>query len=323
MVRDCRNDIVKPMNLKKHLSLVLCLLVVCIKLQCVGSDEAQPSQDRKARRGTLDKYSGLVYYIGDSEYKNGTIIQLEVAGRDGYSIRPNGPVDRERRFVWIAPWSLGIRDPKQGRVPHEFYVESLLAKGFHVAGVDVGISCGSLPAVHIQEKFYDLLTTQYGLNRRARLFGQSNGGLICYSWAWRHPQAVDRIFGIYPSTDLRSWPGLEKVVGPASYPETTAPELAYGMSLEQLEARLCEFNPIDNLKPLAAAGVKIFHLHGDKDGGVPIGPNSETLVRRYRSLGGEAVVEVVSGRGHGPSGGAEFSDEIFYNSRQAVEFLVE
>ena len=55
-------------------------------------------------------------------------------------------------------------------------------------------------------KFYRKLKAQYGLNTRPRLLVQSNGGLIGYAWAFRHAQCVDRIGGICPVTDFRTWP---------------------------------------------------------------------------------------------------------------------
>lgn len=168
-----------------------------------------------------------------------------------------------------------------------------------------------------------MVVKKYGLHPRARIIGQSNGGLIAYAWAFRHPTHVDRILGIYPSTDMRTWPGLDKVVGEGSWPAVTAPELQYNFIPKELEAKLNEFNPIDNLKPLAQNGVTLLHLHGDKDGGVPIGPNSEELVRRYRALGGEADLVVFNGRDHGPSGGPQFHDEIFYTSERALQFLID
>jgi pimeloyl-ACP methyl ester carboxylesterase len=253
-------------------------------------------------------------------FRNGTLSDLKVAGRAAYLISPNGTPDPKRRWVWIAPSWLGNHlsggaGAGKDEVSHQFYVESFLAKGLHVAGVDVGTSCGSVPGVEVCQKFYELLTEKYRLNKRARLIGQSNGGLIMYAWAWRHPREVDRIFGIYPVTDMRTWPGLDKVAGkgPNVLP---LPELGYQMTVKELAARLKEFNPIDNLKPLADAGVRIFHLHGDQDTLVPIGPNSEELVRRYRALGGKVELEVVKGAGHRPG-------PDFYQSPRAVAFLLE
>ena len=56
---------------------------------------------------------------------------------------------------------------------------------------------------------------QFGLNKRARIMGHSHGGLLAYGWAFRHPGCVDRIAGICPATDFRTYPGL---VQPCQHP---------------------------------------------------------------------------------------------------------
>lgn len=256
----------------------------------------------------------------EPRFHNGKLVTFKVAERPAYVIIPQANVDAQRRWIWIAPSWLGDRlsggaGAGRDEVSHQFYVDAVLAKGFHVAGVDVGTSCGSPAGAAVCQKLYEHVTKEYKLNERARLVGQSNGGLIAYAWAWRHPRAVDRIFCIYPATDMRSWPGLSHVAdkGPGVYP---LPELGYKMTVPELESRLKEFNPIDNLKPLAEAGVRVLHIHGDKDNLVPIGPNSEEFVRRYKALGGKVELEVVPGVGHSPG-------PAFYRSQRAAAFLLE
>ena len=143
-----------------------------------------------------------------------------------------------------------------------------------------------------------------------------DGGLIAYGWAFRHPKCVDRIAGMCPATDFRTYPGLPNVVtGPTK-------GLNYDLSLEELTRRAGEFNPIDNLAPLAKAGTKILHLHGDRDTLIPTRANSTELVRRYRELGGAAEIvlfkvlcaERANSRGHeGPE---------LYESAALVRFLL-
>jgi alpha-beta hydrolase superfamily lysophospholipase len=127
--------------------------------------------------------------------------------------------------------------------------------------------------------------------------------------------AGDRVgAGIYPALDLRSWPGLEKVVGRESIGD---PIFGFGpMSREELEKRLPELNPIDNLRPLAEAGVRILLLHGDNDRTVPLEPNSGEAQRRYRTLGGCIEVQTLKGLGHTPGAG-------FYDSAIVVKMLTE
>jgi pimeloyl-ACP methyl ester carboxylesterase len=204
-------------------------------------------------------------------YKNGELVKLNLGGRNAYVIKPKGRVDPDRRWIWIFPFWLGINDD-HGVVQHSLYVERFLEAGFHVAGVDVGTSCGSPSAARLCQEFYARLIAEFRFNRKARLIGQSNGGLIAYAWAFRHPDSVDRIFGIYPATDFRSWPKLPAVI------TAPAPGLGYDLSLAELTRRSAEFNPIDNLAPLAKSGVKILHVHGDRDELVPLGANSGVLV---------------------------------------------
>ena len=242
------------------------------------------------------------------KYDGGKLELLEVAGRRGFLVKPTGKVDAARRWVWVAPLYLAGAN-ENGQVEHAMYVDRILKAGLHVAGVDVGVSCGSPAGAEVYQKFYDRVTREYGLNPKARLLGQSNGGLITYGWAFRHPDLVERIGCIYPATDFRTWPGLDKVV---TFPE---PAMSYGLSLDELTRRAAEFNPIDNLAPLARSGVKVFHIHGDKDVVVPLEPNSQAFVDRYRQLGGDAAVEIIAGLGHG---GKEF-----YNSESLAKFLTE
>ena len=87
------------------------------------------------------------------------------------------------------------------------------------------------------------------------------------------------------------------------------------MTLEEFKKQLPKLNPIDNLKPLADAKVKILHLHGDKDHTVEIAPNSIEAMRRYHDFGGEMEL-VTLPLGHQPGAG-------FYDSQKALDFLTE
>jgi hypothetical protein len=240
------------------------------------------------------------------QYPNGEVSKLTLGGRNAYVVKPTGMVDPERRWVWIFPFWLGINDG-QGVVQHRTYIDRCLGAGFHLAGIDVGTSCGSPSAARLCQDFYKRLTTELHLNRKARLVVQSNGGLIGYAWAFRHSESVDRVFGIYPVTDFRTWPTLPSVM------TAPAPGLGYDLSLAELTRRTSEFNPVDNLGPLAKAGVKILHLHGDKDELVPLGPNSGEVVARYRALGGDAALVTLKGLGHG--------GQAFYESGDGINFL--
>ena len=179
-------------------------------------------------------------------YRGGELVELRVRDRLAYIVKPTGKVDRERRWLWEFPFWLGINDGF-GKLQHRDYVEKALAAGFHVGGVEIGVSCGSPAAAEVCQEFYNKVVAEYQLHKRARIMGQSHGGLMAYGWAFRHPSCVERIAGICPATDFRSWPSLTNVV---NFPPR---ELSYGLSLADITRRAAEFNPIDNLAPLAKA----------------------------------------------------------------------
>lgn len=162
------------------------------------------------------------------------------------------------------------------------------------------------------EAFYQMLVKEYQLSPKARMIGQSNGGLITYGYAFRYPDHVDRVLGIFPATDLTSWPGLDRLCGPFS-----PKGLEYGLGRAEMEERLKEFNPIDNIAPLVKAGVRGYHLHGTADDVVPLEPNSGEFARRYKASGGDITVEIVEGGNHGAPLPA------FFESAAALAFLLE
>ncbi len=251
-------------------------------------------------------------YTMDAVYEHGTLTPLSCAGTAAYIIAPKGAVDSERRWAWISNLFLALNDKDCGPVMQRFYVEGALAKGFHVVGIDVGASCGSPRGAEVYEAFYQMLVKEYRLNPKARMIGQSNGGLITFGYAFRYPEHVDRVLGIFPATDLTSWPGLDRLCGPFS-----PKGLEYGLARAEMDARLQEFNPIDNIAPLVKAGVRAYHIHGTADDVVPLEPNSGEFARRYKANGGDIAVEIVEGGNHGAP------LKSFFESEAAMAFLLE
>jgi pimeloyl-ACP methyl ester carboxylesterase len=225
-------------------------------------------------------------------------LDLEVAGHPACLIVPESR-PRPTPWVWYAPTFAG-------RLPsdlHTWIATRLLAAGVAIAGVDVGESYGSPAGRQAFTAFRDALVPAYELAERPTLLGQSRGALMHYNWAVEHPDRVQRIAGIYPVCNFAAWPGAERA----------AP--AYEMTPEQLQAALAEHNPIERLAPLAAAGVPIFHIHGDADEVVPLDLHSAELARRYQALGGPMELLVIPGAGH---------EEIsaFFECQRLVAFLI-
>lgn len=291
-----------------RLRLVALLCGMLLIAPRASADEPKPPDAKTIAERNAQKIPTKIA----GEYKGGELVELRVHDRIAYLVKPTGAVDSQKRWIFEFPFWLGINDGF-GHVAHRHYIEKALAAGFHIAGVDVGASCGSPAAADVCQEFYEQLVAKHGLHKRARLLSHSHGGLIAYGWAFRHPTCVDRIGGMCPATDFRTYPTLPGVI--------TVPTkgLDYGLSLEELDRRAGEFNPVDNLAPLAKAGVKILHLHGDADTLIPTGANSTELARRYRELGGDA--EIVILKGLGPTKRGHDGPEL-YDSAALVKFLL-
>jgi len=205
-----------------------------------------------------------------------------VADCTAFLVRPgHAAAGREMPWVWYAPTLPGLPAMEE-----QWMFQKFLDAGMAIAGIDVGESFGNPRGREIFSMLYQELVGKRGLSKRPCLLARSRGGLMLYNWSVEHPSSVGCIAGIYPVGDLASYPGLATACG------------AYGMTIEQLAARLGEHNPIDRLRPLAEAHVPIFHIHGDRDDVVPLARNSGELARRYRELGGEMTLNVVKGGGH-------------------------
>lgn len=132
---------------------------------------------------------------------------------------------------------------------------ALLEEGFHVAYVDVAGLFGSPRAVQRWNLFYDYLTREHLFSSKPALEGFSRGGLIVYNWAAANPDKVSCSYADAPVCDFKSWP--MKWSSRKTWEECLA---AYGFT--EAQALAYDGNPIDNLKPLADAGIPLLHVVG-------------------------------------------------------------
>ncbi|MCF7955328.1 MAG: alpha/beta hydrolase, partial [Phycisphaerae bacterium] len=174
---------------------------------------------------------------------------------------------------------------------------ALLGKGFHVVYMDVANLFGCPAAVAHWDAFYDYLTKEHNLSAKPALEGMSRGGLIIYNWAAANPEKVTCIYGDAPVCDFKSWPGgLGKSSGARGAWQACLK--AYGLTQE--EAVEYKKNPIDNLEPLAKAGIALLNVCGEADKTVPVDENSIILKERYEKLGGKIKLILKPGVGHHP-----------------------
>eukprot|EP00913_Durusdinium_trenchii_P023463 g22041.t1 len=158
----------------------------------------------------------------------------------------------------------------------------------------------NLGAVRHWNAFYRELTTKYGFAKKVALVGLSRGGLYCYNWAAANPEKVACIYGDAPVCDFKSWPG-GKGKGKGSRRDWQLVLKTYGFP-EEAAALAYRKNPIDNLTPLAKAGVPLLHVYGDADNVVPWDENTGIIAKRYRKLGGAISLIAKPGVGHHPHG---------------------
>lgn len=201
---------------------------------------------------------------------------------------------------------------------------ALLSNGFHVAYVDVAGLYGAPSAVARFDQFYDLLTLSYGFDSQVVLEGMSRGGLIIYNWAARNTGRVHCIYADAPVCDFKSWPGGFGI-GTGSPADWSACMDAYGFTSE-LEAMNYCGNPVNNVEPLARAGIPLLHVVGDDDLVVPVVENTEVMEEQCNTYGGLIKVIHKPGVGHvhgldDPNPIVEFITNSVYADHHIPAFL--
>lgn len=177
---------------------------------------------------------------------------------------------------------------------------ALLGRGFHVVYVSIPDELGSPRAVGHWNQVYAELTARHHLGPKPALVGLSRGGLYCYNWAIANPDKTSCIYADAPVCDFRSWPG-GKGKGPGSARDWKLVLERYGFATEA-EALAFKGNPVDNLAPLARAGVPLLHVYGDADEVVPWDENTGVVAQRYRELSGSITLITKPGVKHHPHG---------------------
>ncbi len=172
---------------------------------------------------------------------------------------------------------------------------ALLAKGWHVVYYDVTHLYGSPRSVALGYDFYRYVVQKYGLSHKTVPEGFSRGGLFAFNWAAEYPDLVACIYVDAPVCDFKSWPG-NRISDPELWQDCIK---EYGFTSAQ-EARDYPRNPVDNLAPLAQAGIPIIAVCGDADDVVPYKDNMGLVRQRYLALGGNAHVIVKPGVNHHP-----------------------
>lgn len=203
-------------------------------------------------------------------------------------------------WVWFFPALKGV-----SLAQRKVYFEGFLRHGVSLAGCDLGEVRGAPASTAEFTRFYEEMV-QRGFSPQPILLGQSRGGLMALAWAIRHPDKVQAVVGIYPVFNLATW-------AMKNLPVTLAD---YQMTESELRARLTEFNPVDNLQPLAALKVPFFIVQGDADRAVPAHENALLLAERYAASGGPITVRLIPGEGHKVS-------PSFFENPELLDFVLQ
>ena len=138
---------------------------------------------------------------------------------------------------------------------------ALLARGFHIVAAPVTAQSG--PVREQWDAVYKLLT-DHGFSRKPVLEGAGTAAGEAYAWAIENPDKVSCIYGENPA----------------------------------LHSLMSKTPPIDNLAPLARAGVPLIHVCGSLDPWLD--GQTRVVEKRYKELGGRITVIVKEGEGHYP-----------------------
>jgi len=206
-----------------------------------------------------------------------TRFDFQIDRRDAHLIVPDKAAPGK-------PWVWRARFPEW----HYQMDSILLRKGFYIAYVNTDGMFGAPKAMDVWNNFYNYLTSQYGLNKKAAFEGVSRGGLFVFNFAKKWPERVSGIYTEAPVCDFKSWPG-GKGKGAGDSGSWKKLQEIYGFKSEK-EALEYADNPIDNLGKLAAAKVPLFFSIGLNDSIVPPSENTLILADKYIHLGGSATI---------------------------------
>jgi hypothetical protein len=224
-----------------------------------------------------------------------------LGGLSAFVIVPNTPASG-KPWIAYAPCVGGLPN-LTGAGEEKWMMDQYVAAGIAVAGIYSGDLSGNQAQRAGYTALYAELVGNRGYAARFSFHTRSRGGLLGYNWAADNPGKVAAIGGIYPVTNLLSYPGQ---ITAASH---------YGVSVPELNANIGLYNPIERLAPLYNSGVRMFHIHGDSDGTVPLSQNSQITKNRYDDLGGTMTLKVIPGGGH------DFSN-YWFQDQELTNFMI-
>lgn len=220
-----------------------------------------------------DNPNRTYYYSSENQYRDFPSERLHITCRgplfstcyNRYFVRVSGV---EGSVIIIAPPIPARGNPWVFRadfVEENAPVDSaLLARGFYIVTGPVPYNADG-PILNHWNMVYSYLTGT-GLSKKPVMGGAGAAVGEAYAWAIENPDKVSCIYGENPV----------------------------------LRSNLAKAQPLDNLAPLAKAGVEVLHVCGGLD--PYLSDNTRVVEKRYREIGGRITVIVNEGVGHHPTG---------------------
>ena len=168
---------------------------------------------------------------------------------------------------------------------------ALLDEGYTRVYYSVSDRYGSYKAIRLMREFYRYAVSEFGLSKKAHLFGFSRGGLYAFNYTLFYPESVASVYLDAPVLDMRSWP-------PKDSKEQRQLFVEYTLNKDTLP--LFDDNPIDNLKEYFDLNIPTLVVAGDADELVPLAENAGVLLRYCDKNRIEVESYIKNGCGHHP-----------------------
>jgi pimeloyl-ACP methyl ester carboxylesterase len=196
-------------------------------------------------------------------------------------------------WLWVGEFAGHLKSLEEG----------LVAKGWHVAYVNVSNQFGSPESMAIWEKVYEELHDNRGLAARPALLGISRGGLYVNAWTRLHPDRVSVLYLDNGVCDIRSWPGGFQLTakGKGSKGDWARYKTVFKHVSDE-EAMEKSIRPVDGFAPAIKNGVFLISVHGTADGTVPYIDNAKPVADFWEKSGGRFQVFPKEGGDHHPHG---------------------
>jgi hypothetical protein len=227
------------------------------------------------------------YYSSATSYRNfpkeGTYIACRGPGfvecYDRYSFELEG-VQGEINVIVPKTPALGMPWVyRAGYVKRDATVDlALLAKGFHIVSGPLPYSDG--PVIAAWNAVYKHLTDR-GFSKKPAMEGEGEAAGEAYAWAIENPDKVSCIYAENPV----------------------------------MHSVMAKTQPIDNLAPLAKAGVPLLDVCGSLDPW--LADNTMEVKKTYKKLGGRITVIINQGAGHFPLDATDAKPVVDFITRRA------